>query len=53
MTLAAVPGTRSWAIVMVQRRVARKMHILNLPWRQESFSARLASGSKMEEPRGE
>lgn len=30
MTLAAIPDTRSEAIGIVQRRVARKKHVLNL-----------------------
>lgn len=50
MILAATLGPRSESIGIVQRQVARKKHILNLILRQASFSARLALGSKMEEP---
>lgn len=53
LTLGAVLGTRSEGIVIVQRRVAGKKHILHLLRRQVSVSARLALGGKMEEPRHE
>lgn len=38
MTLAAILETRSEAIGIVRRRVARKKHVLNLLLRQASFS---------------
>lgn len=31
-------------------QVVKKKHVLNLPWRQPRFSARLALGGKREEP---